>query len=342
MERIARNAKMSLLAAVVFLTFWGAGVVSAAEKELTLASYFAPKANLEVACEKFKEMVEEKTEGRVKITFYGAGSLYRPDAALSAITKNMVNMTYLHTGMVGRRSPVLEFIGSFGAQGCWNSYDHYFRFIDNPEVHRIASEEAEKLYNSRILGFFSYGTGLVCSKTPIKKVEDFKGLKIRSSGTAQATIWKSLGAIPTEMSSKEMYTALQRGTIDGGNTGTSRIRRNKLYEVAPYLTIDPTTPHVSFFFAINNNAWNGLSAADQKVFEEVARSVERWTRESAEKEKEDDYAFFKENKCELIELSDAERTRLLDTVRPKMQALCKERLGDKYDLLWGLLEEAAK
>ncbi|MBN2124201.1 MAG: TRAP transporter substrate-binding protein [Deltaproteobacteria bacterium] len=338
MKRIARIAMTGLFAAVFFLTIWGAGVAKAAVTELTLASFFAPKTNLEVACEKFKEMVEEKAGGRIKITFYGAGSLYRPDGALSAIAKNMVNMTYLHTGMVASRSPILEFIGSFGAQGCWQSYDHYFRFIDNPEVHKIASAEAARLYNSRILGFFSYGTGLVGSKRPIRKVEDFKGLKIRSSGTAQATIWRSLGAIPTELSAKEMYTALQRGTIEAVNTGTSRIRRGKLYEVAPYLTIDPTTPHVSFFFAINNNAWNGLSPEDQKVIEEAARAIERWTRKNAEKEQEDDYAFFRENKAELIELSDAERTKLLDIVRPHMQAFCKERLGDKYEQLWRLLE----
>ena len=339
MKRLTRNTLFISLS-VIFVLAASVGVSgdAAAETEITLASYFAPKTNLELACAKFKDMVEEKTGGRIKIKFYGTGSLYNPKGALEAISKNMVNMTYLHTGMVARRSPVLEFIGSFGAQGCWKSYDHYFRFIDNPEVHKIASAEADKLYNSKILGFFSYGTGLIASKRPIRAVEDLKGLKIRSSGTAQATVWKALGAVPTELSAKEMYTALQRGTIEAVNTGTSRVRRNKIYEVAPHLTIDPTTPHVSFFFAINNDAWNKLAPEDREVFEEVANTVERWTREKAEEEKEDDYAFFREHESELIELPEEERSKLIDIVCPRIQDLCREGLGDRYEELWGLLE----
>ncbi|MGD8563452.1 MAG: TRAP transporter substrate-binding protein [Desulfarculaceae bacterium] len=339
MKTLTRNTLFISLAAIFFLAMFGAVCTkAAAETKMTMASFFAPKTNLEVACTKFKDMVEKNTGGGIKITFYGTGTLYNPKGALAAIAKNMVNITYLHTGMVARRSPVLELIGSFGAQGCWKSYDHYFRFIDNPKVHDIASAEASKLYNSKILGFFSYGTGLIASKRPIKKVEDLKGLKIRSSGTAQATVWQALGAVPTELSAKEMYTALQRGTIDAVNTGTSRVRRNKIYEVAPYLTIDPTTPHVSFFFAINNTAWKKLSPGDQKVLAQAATDVERWTRKMAEKEKEGDYAFFKKNASELIKLSDKEQTKLLDIVCPRIKALCQKRLGDRFQELWGLLE----
>ena len=338
MGRLIRNAPVALLLTILFLNIPGVSGGEAAATELTLASFFPSKTNLELACTKFKEMVEEKSGGRLKITHYGAGSLYNAEEALSALAKNMVNIRYLHTGMVARRSPVLELIGSFGGQGCWRNFDHYFRFIDNPEVHRIASAEADRLYNSKILGFFSFGTGLVASKRPIRSVADLKGLKIRSSGTAQATVWRALGAVPTELSAKELYTALQRGTIEAVNAGTSRVRRSKIYEVAPYLTIDPTTPHVSFFFAMNNQAWNKLSPEDQKIIEESAAAVERWTREAAEEEKAGDYTFFEKAKCELIRLSPEEETKLIDIACPRIQELCQDRLGDKYEELWGLLQ----
>ncbi len=308
--------------------------------KMTFASSMPPKSNLEIASQKFIEIIEKKTEGRIKITFYGAGSLYNAKTMISAITKNQIDMGILHVALVGRRSPELEFIGSFGAQGCWDSYDHYYRFIDNPRVREIAEKEFAKYFNSKILAALAFGTGLAGrSDKPIAAVSDYDGLKMRTSGTAQSTMYKALGAIPVSMSSKEIYTALQRGTIQGATSGVSRWRRSKLYEVAPYLTVDPTLPYLTMYLAVNQKSWSKLSADDQKLFMETAREIEAWTRKNAAQEREDDLAFLKTAAKSLIELSPQERKKLIDTVKPAMKAFSKKHLGDSFDELWGLLEQ---
>ena len=337
--------KISLFLILVFFFCAGSMIatqetVRAESMKLTFASTMPPKSNLEIASRKFIDTIEKKTDGRIKITFYGAGSLYNAKTMISAITKNQIDMGILHVALVGRRSPELEFIGSFGAQGCWDSYDHYYRFIDNPKVRKIAEKEFAKYFDSKLLAALAFGTGLAGrADKPIAAVSDYKGLKMRTSGTAQATMYKALGAIPVSMSSKEIYTALQRGTIQGATSGVSRWRRSLLYEVAPYLTVDPTLPFLSMYLAMNNKSWGKLSAEDQKLFMETAREIEAWTRKNAAKEREEDLAFLKTAAKALIDLSPEEKKKLIDTVKPVMKEFSKKHLGDSFDELWGLLEQ---
>jgi C4-dicarboxylate-binding protein DctP len=337
-----RNVLFAVVA-VTFASSWALTTCDAAfaeETTLTFATTTPPKSNLEIASEKLVETVAEKTNGRIGIKHYGAGSLYNAVTIMPAISKRQIDLGILHVALVGRRSPVLEFIGSFGAQGCWDTYDHYFRFLDHPTVRKIASEEFSTYFNSRLLAPLAFGTGMVGRKdAPIKKVEDYKGLKMRTSGTAQATMYKALGAIPVGLSSKEIYTALQRGTIQGATSGLSRWRRSKLYEVAPYLTVDPTTPYLSMWLVVNNDAWNELSPDDQAILEGAARDLEGWTRTYAAKEREEDLAFIEEHAEALVEMDPEEVQRLISTVKPTMKELAEKQLGDRFEVLWGLLEK---
>ncbi len=329
------------LAICLGVVFASGGTVKAEVNKLTFASSMPPKSNLEVASQKFINIIEDKTQGRIKITFYGAGSLYNAKTMISAITKNQIDMGILHVALVGRRSSVLEFIGSFGAQGCWDSYDHYYRFIDNSRVREIAAQEFEKYFDSKILAALAFGTGLAGrADKPIQAVSDYNGLKMRTSGTAQATMYKALGAIPMSLSAKEIYTALQRGTIQGATSGVSRWRRSKLYEVAPYLTVDPTLPFLSMYLAINNKSWDKLSTEDQKLFIETAKEIEAWTRKNAAEERKEDLAFLKTKAKALIELSPDEQKKLVETVKPVMKAFSQKHLDAAYEELWRLLEES--
>lgn len=323
----------------LLLVMAGSDCAIAGESSLTFATTTPPKSNHEIAAQKFVEAVAKKTGGRIKIKHYGAGSLYNAKSIMSAISKNQIDIGLLHVALVGRRSPVLEFIGSFGAMGCWESYGHYFRFLDNPRVREIASAEFEKYFNSRLLAAWSFGTSLIGRRDKaIKTIDDFKGLKMRTSGTAMASMYKALGAVPIGLSSKEIYTALQRGTIQAAGSGVSRWRRSKLYEVAPYLTVDPTIPYFSMWLVINNKSWNKLSSEDQKIIGHTAREYEAWTRDYAAKEREADFSFLKSEAKAFVELPNEQKTKLVNTVKPVMKAFAKKQLGDHFQELWGLLE----
>lgn len=337
-----RNFRMIIRLVLVFsLVLTMALPAAGAEKvKLTFATTLAPKSNIEVAAKRFVDIIAEKTNGRIQITHYGTGSLFNAKDLIPALAKNMVNMGVHHVAMVGRRSPVLEFISSFGAMGCWSSYEHYYRFIDQPEVRAIANEEFDKYFNAKLLGMLAYGTSMFARvDKPIESVADFKGFKTRSSGSAMATLYKALGAIGVEMSSKELYTALQRGVVLGCSTGTSRVRRARLYEVAPYTTIDPTIPFMTFWLVINKDAWAKLSKEDQALLMEQGKAVESWTRVNAAKERQDDIDFIKTKAKGVYTMPPEEVDKLVAVARPAMMAFSKKLLKDKYQVLWDLLDK---
>ncbi|MBT3225000.1 MAG: TRAP transporter substrate-binding protein [Desulfobacula sp.] len=323
----------------LLLVMVGLNCAVAEEGSLTFATTTPPKSNHEIAAQKFVEAVAQRTGGKINIKHFGAGSLYNAKSIMAAMSKNQIDIGLLHVALVGRRSPVLEFVGSFGAMGCWESYEHYYRFLDNPRTREIASAEFAKYFNGRLLSAWSFGTSLLgCRDKAITTIEDFKGLKMRTSGTAMATMYKALGVVPISLSSKEIYTGLQRGTIQGAGSGVSRWRRSKLYEVAPYLTVDPTIPYFSMWLVINQKSWDKLSSSDQKIIADTAKEYEAWTRDYAAKEREEDFAFLKSEAKAFVELSKEQKAKLVNTVKPVMKAFAKDQLGDQYQELWGLLE----
>lgn len=327
------------LFASLLLVMAGSNCAVAEEGSLTFATTTPPKSNHEIAAQKFVDAVAERTGGKINIKHYGAGSLYNAKSIMAAMSKNQIDIGLLHVALVGRRSPVLEFVGSFGAMGCWDSYEHYYRFLDNPRTREIASAEFEKYFNARLLSAWSFGTSLLgCKDKAITTIDDFKGLKMRTSGTAMAAMYKALGVIPISLSSKEIYTGLQRGTIQGAGSGVSRWRRSKLYEVAPYLTVDPTIPYFSMWLVINQKSWDKLASSDQKIIADTAKEYEAWTRDYAAKEREEDFTFLKSEAKAFVELSKEQKAKLVNTVKPVMKAFAKEQLGDQYQELWGLLE----
>jgi TRAP-type C4-dicarboxylate transport system substrate-binding protein len=313
----------------------------AADKiKLTFATTLAPKSTIELAAKQYADVIGKKTGGRINIIHYGGGSLYNAKDLIPALAKNQVNMGVHHVAMVGRRSGILEFISSFGAQGAWNSFDHYYRFIDNAEIRALADAEFDKYFNAKLLGMMAYGTSMfACVDKAVQTVEDFKGLKIRSSGSAQATLYKALGAIGVEMSSQELYTALQRGTIQGSSTGTSRTRRARLYEVAPYLTNDPTIPFCTFWLVINKDVWKKLPAEDRKLMMEEAQAIEAWTRDFAAKERKEDIDIIRSKAKMVYDMTPEQKQEMIAVARPAMMAYSKKRLGDKYQMLWDFLDK---
>ncbi|BBO77888.1 C4-dicarboxylate ABC transporter [Desulfosarcina widdelii] len=330
-----------VLSAVLLLNY---PVRSEADQKikLSLSSNLSPGSCLELAADKFKELVEKKSNGNITVVRYPSGELYDSKSEIEAIVNGSVDMAIMHVAYVGARSPELEFISSFGAQGCWNDNEHFYRFLDMPEVRKIADEQFRTKLNAKLLSPISYGVGIVGSKKAIRNVSDFKNFKMRASGTAQSVMYKALGAIPVELSIKEVFMALQRGTIDGAATGPGRFYFSKWYEASPYMIRDYSSPYLQFWHAINLNKWKKLTPENQKTIAETAEEVSQWARIYAIDETETVYRKFKDGLIkELIFFSDEERARLREIVSPVMHDWTIKRCGHEMgEKLWGYMIQA--
>jgi len=123
-----------------------------------------------------------------------------------------------------------------------------------------------------LLAMAVYPDQAIFSKRPVRKVEDFKGLKTRVHSVALASLVAGLAGEPLTVAFAEAYTALERGTLDAGITGTKPGFGLRWYEVAKYL-VGPISmrPHVAL--SINKHTWKRLPNDLQAVLKEEAEAI---------------------------------------------------------------------
>ena len=253
----------------------------AAGKKVEYKLAYALPANHPLAkgVESFIAKVKDKTKGEVVITSFPAGQLYNDKTMNDAIMTGGVDMG-LNT--VGRWATIIPAMEVFDVPFVFPGYEKVDTAIDGG-MGKILEEELAKKHVKVVYwadyGFVQYAN----NKRPIKKPEDFKGLKIRGYSELASETIKALGASPVTMGAGEVYMALQRGTIDGQSSGTSAMRDRKMYEVTKYLTI---TNHASpeFIIAMNDKSFAKMSEPQQKAFMEAAKEVRDTLRKNAKAE----------------------------------------------------------
>src|SRR5262252_8355504 len=161
---------------------------------------------------KFKELAEAKTRGRVKVEVYPNSQLYKDREELEA----------LQLGAVQMLAPSVSKFGPLGVRK-FEVFDLPYMFPDEASLERVVEGPVgtglfKLLEPKGITGVAYWFNGFkeFTANKPLRKVDDFRGLKIRiqSSKILEGEI-KALGAIPQVMAFSEVYTALQQGVVDG-------------------------------------------------------------------------------------------------------------------------------
>lgn len=141
-------------------------------------------------------------------------------------------------------------------------------------------EKLNKLFEAvdvKILGTFYYGTRQLTTNKPIHTLKDLAGMKIRvPAAELYVKMVQSWGAAATPMALGELYLALQQGVVDGQENPLPTFNAQKFYEVIKYviMTNHIICPNMVF---VNLNAWNALSAHDQKVVQDaVDKSIKKF------------------------------------------------------------------
>jgi C4-dicarboxylate-binding protein DctP len=214
----------------------------------------APDTPKGKAALKLAQLAEERTHGRVKIEVYPNSQLYKDKEELEALQLGAVQMLAPSVSKFGPLG-IKEF-ESFDLPYIFPSVDALRRVSDGP----IGKSLFAKLEPKGIigLGYWDNGFSVITSNKPIRKLEDFKGLKMRiqSSKVLEAT-YRSLGALPQVLAFSEVYQALQTGVVDGGENTPSNIYTQKFHEVQKYLTVSDNT-YIGYALIVNKNFWEGL------------------------------------------------------------------------------------
>jgi C4-dicarboxylate-binding protein DctP len=215
-----------------------AGLMSSALAQAPIVIKFshvvAPDTPKGKAADYFKKVLEAKTKGRVQVQVYANSTLYKDKEEIEA----------LQLGAVQMLAPAF---GKFGPLGIreYEVFDLPFLFDNLEEAHKvtdgpIGQKLLGKLDSKGLVGlaFWNNGFKEMSANKPLRKPEDFKGLKIRiQSSKVLDSQMRALGAMPQVLAFSELYQALQTGVVDGQENPTSNIYTQKMYEVQKYMTM---------------------------------------------------------------------------------------------------------
>ena len=264
MKKISNFRRSVLVATLLSATALAAFAQSAVK--LTLGHGAAPGNPRHEASVKFAEVVKAKTNGRIDIQVAHSAQLGDDAAMVTAIRTGALDITANSQGAVAAAVPEYA---AYGMPFMFSTPAQAFKLLDGPLGKELADKSAEK--GMVVLGYWDNGIRhMTNSKRPITKVEDMKGLKMRTPPDAVLVdIMQALSADPQQIKFAELYVALQQGVVDGQENPLVNIHASKLYEVQKYLAL---TSHMFQMtpLLISKRTWDRLSEADRKVMQEAA------------------------------------------------------------------------
>jgi tripartite ATP-independent transporter DctP family solute receptor len=299
----------TIVAAVALSAF---GLAQAQTRTIKFANQNAKGTPIVNGMEKFAELVEKKSGGRLKVQVFPGGALGSDQANVSALQGGTLEMAAMNSGIFA--SLVKEFA----------IYDFPFMFGNAKEADAVVDGPFgqglhKKLEEKGLVGLAYYELGfreLTNSKRPITKVDDIAGLKLRVIPNPINVDWvKALGANPTPLPFPELYAALEQGAVDGQENPVATIKGAKLYEVQKYMTLT-NHQYNPQSVVISKKFWDSLAPADRKVLQEAATESAAYQRTQSRAQLQAGLEDLRKGGMQVSELPAAEITKLRDKMKP--------------------------
>ncbi len=284
------------------------------EIRLKFASYFPTAAKQSKLLEEFCKDVEKRTNGKVKVDFYGGGSLLEATKVYDGVVQGIADIGFSHVEYTVGRFPVTEILDL--PHGWPSAY--VSSHVANDFYKKFTPAEWK---DTKPLWFnTSPPSVLILAKKPVSKLEDVKGLTVRGPGRI-AEVLKALGATPKPVPMPEVYEAMARGVVEGCMTPVETLGSFRLADVAKHVTMCwAVGPIYTFYVVINKKVWDGLPADVKKVFEELAVEYEEKAARVWNEVEFDGYEIAKQKGVNFIYLSSEELKRWQEAVSPVNEA----------------------
>lgn len=276
----------------------------------TYSTFFPPTHIQTKVPEAWAKEIEEASKGQIKIKIFTGGSLTPAPQIYDGVVKGISDFGLSVFAYSPGRFPVvsavdnpLGFTNAFVATRVINELNRKFQPKELSDVH--------------VCYLFAHGPGLLhTASKPIRKLEEVKGLKIRSTGTSQLIV-RALGAAPVAMSQGETYDALKKNIVDGTLVPIEALEGFKQAEVLKYTTLNYSSAYTQgFFVAMNLNKWNSLPPNLQKIITDASKKYEDITAKAWGDSDESGKQFALKLGHEFIELSKEEDAKFKEAMKP--------------------------
>ncbi|MGJ9385624.1 TRAP transporter substrate-binding protein [Salipaludibacillus sp. CF4.18] len=288
--------------------------------------------------EKFKEIVEEETDGAIHVETYHSGQLGDDRTMMEALQLGSQEVTVPST------APIANFVSDFSI------FDFPFLFPNSEVADEVLDGEVgqkflDKLDDQNLKGLAYWENGfrdLTNSEKEVASVDDFEGLTIRTmENDLHLDAFRAMGANPTPMAFTELFTALQQGTVDGQENPFATIYLEGFYEVQDYVS---DTHHIysPFVFLMSKSFYDTLPEDYQEVVDNAALEAGKYQRE-LNREANDEYLdSLVEEGMTFTEISDEAREEMRLAIEPVVEEYAAELDQDLVNEVYQAIEDAQK
>ncbi len=273
-----------------------------------------------LAADKFKELAEKYTDGKVKVEVYPNSQLYKDKEELEA----------LQLGAVQMLAPSNSKFGPIGIKE-FEVFDLPYILPDLATLRKVTdgplgARLLKLLEPKGMIGLAYWDNGFKQMSANKKLVDpaDYKGLKFRiQSSKVLDAQFRTLGAIPQVMAFSEVYQALQTGVVDGQENTPSNIYTQKMHEVQKYITLT-NHGYIGYVVVVNKKFWDGLPPDIRAACEKAMKEATAYGNGQSAKENDDALEEIrKSGKSELVKLTPAQD----EAMRKAMQPVYKDVAG---------------
>ncbi|WP_374703564.1 TRAP transporter substrate-binding protein [Janthinobacterium sp. ROICE36] len=288
------------------------------------------------AAERFKQLAEKATNGKVKVELYPNSQLYKDKEELEA----------LQLGAVQMLAPSLAKFGPLGVKE-FEAFDLPYIFPSKTALYNVTEGEIGKSLLKKLepkgitgLAYWDNGFKVMSANKPLHSPADFKGLKMRiqSSKVLDAQM-RALGANPQVLAFSEVYQALQTGVVDGTENPPSNMYTQKMHEVQKHVTVS-NHGYLGYAVIVNKKFWDGLPPDIRAQLEKAMREATTFEKAIAQRDNDQALdAIKKSGKTQIYTLTVQEQAEWRKALAPVQKAM-EGRIGK--DLISAINKESAK
>ncbi|WP_219417858.1 DctP family TRAP transporter solute-binding subunit [Pseudonocardia nigra] len=315
----------------------GDGAAGGETFTIKLSHVVTPATPKGQAAEKFKEVVEERSGGRITVEIYPNSELYGDKDELQALQSNSVQMLAPASAKFTTVAPALQVL------------DLPFLFDtveDIPDVvspdsaagRAIYENEALAANNIKVLGLWDNGLKQLSSNTEMRTPADLAGLSFRiQPSDVLRSQFERWGASSTPLAFAEVYNALQQGVVDGQENPYSNIESQNMHTVQSHITAS-NHGYIGYVLVINNEFFESMPADLQEIVQASADEASTYNREVAAQLNEEARTTIEQaGTTTILDLTDEERQAFRDAVVPSVWQQYADVIGP--ELIDALLAE---
>jgi TRAP-type transport system periplasmic protein len=315
MRYITKTLSAGLLVATG--AFGSAG--AADDLEVPVATWGSPNhINVSTFVGKLEEAAKANSEGRITVKHYPSGQLAEDADMPVAIPAGKVKFGWVTlNGWSGMTQDVKIADAPTGL-----TMEQMEAATDGDAGIKAVLDRELQAKGVKLLAVTNLGPTVIVTNEKALTPGDFEGKKIRVYSEGTAMLAQALGAAPVKLPFADVYTALQRGTIDGAITGFQGVESQKMYEVASNLLIPASFTGTGYQgWVANLDWWNGLSDEDRAILSNAIQEAESYSREKIIEDRNKLAEHYRSKGMTVIELTPdmPEYKAWVESTRPLME-----------------------